>query len=127
MQKTYRETMNFLQVATKYVNDNPSTKLSYAINKMIHRFKGPVDDYNEELKDINVKYASIDAAGNILIGPNGTYYFTRENNLLLNADFRNLRGKAISFEPYYATELPEKLDDFYAIAFTDFVINDAKP
>tara|TARA_R110000868_G_C10413527_1_gene722581 strand:- start:27 stop:461 length:435 start_codon:yes stop_codon:yes gene_type:complete len=144
MKKTIKELNEFAIASAKYLAKNPAeTKFSYAIKKVQKRIEKASEqvkeNYNEELYDLNVKYASVDEKGNLMyevettIEANGSkkevptqnLKFTAEKFIEKNKVQRELGKKLlateIEFEAYIATEAPE-LTEEETETFKDFVL-----
>lgn len=144
MKKTIKELNEFTIAAVKYLAKNPAeTKFSYAVKKVVKRISKATEDvkdeYNEELYDLNVKYASVDDKGNLLyevevtIEANGSKKEIPTQNLKFTADkfiekskvqrqlAKKLLTKEIEIEPYIATEIPE-LTEEEKETFKDYVL-----
>lgn len=134
MIKTIKELNEFTLAAAKYLAKNPAeTKFSYAVKKVVKRIEKATedakDDYNEELYDLNVKYASVDEKGNLLYEveittesngskketPTQSLKFTADKFIQKNKEQRELAkkllAKEIEVEPYIATEIPELTEE----------------
>lgn len=133
MQKTQEEISTFLGTARNYIGENcdndgkpkreDQKDLFYALRRVLVRLQKPQRKYNDKIQDLQEKYAAVDEKEMLVKDEKGEYRFKRADKLKLNEEIRNLYEKGkVEFEPYYATTLPDDLDDEVKEVFSDFVI-----
>lgn len=95
--------------ALKQIDLSKNDKLTYAIKKTMDSISAEIEavnkllkvseiqkEFNDEVETVNIKYTSVDEAGNIMTGDNGnfTYKFTKENLLLRNSEVKAIEVEA---------------------------------
>lgn len=118
----YEQILAFLNAGSFYGKSH-NDKLSYAIKKVTGRLKDIVADYNELVDDVKIDCASVDEKGNMIVNGD-SYVFTPAKRKEFNKAVRVIGQKEVTetFEPYYATEVPEDLDEDFIELFKGFVI-----
>lgn len=127
MTKTYRELFEYINISAIYLNsDGKNTskddKLAYAIKKVQKRLDPAKETWNELLADLQYDHASIDEKGNLIRTKDNQLMFTVQKQKDFDKAVRELRKKTFEFEPYFATELPNDLDEFTRESLIGFVI-----
>jgi hypothetical protein len=100
----------------------PASKFTYAVNRMLKRSQAVIQDYHEQIEEINIKYCSEDKDGNIATDERGQFKFRREELLKRNKDQRELFKTKTEIEVYMATEVPDDLSQEDKDTFSGFVI-----
>jgi hypothetical protein len=131
---TYEQILKFVNKAKEYKSslDGKSNKLTYAIDKMAKfnqygqmesgRLKDGLTEYDEICGDERIDHASVDDKGNLILSDKGQYSYKPEKLKALNKKIKEIGlREAKTFEPYFATEVPE-LDEDFTEAFKGFVI-----
>lgn len=125
MTKTYKDLFEFLNIANTYVSNGhaePKDKLAYAIKRVKKRLEPVMESWNESLADLQYDHASIDEKGNLIRTKEGGLMFTVPKQKEFDKAVKELRKKTFEFEPYFATELPNDLDEFTQESLIEFVI-----
>lgn len=132
IQVTYQKLIEFVKNAADYlaVNSDERSKLTYALTKLTERYKKHIAAYNDEVRDLRVKYASVDAAGDIIEnetapdihGKKGIRYAYKPEQLkVLDEALRTLAQKQVMVDKTHIVEIPLTIDPWYIQAFTPFV------
>lgn len=93
-----------------YLQNHPEkTKLEYAIQRTVPRIAKMNDDLQEQLEAIDIAHASTNADGNLILQGN-SYAFSPEKKTTRNkARMALLKAENVEYEPYLATEIPDKV------------------
>lgn len=129
--KTYTEILNYINGATKYLDENKDNHLTYAIKKTRPAITKVVDKYNEELDEIERKHCTVtnDEYKTILKDEKGNFRFTPGKQGLRNKDVRALLNQEQEIPVHYTPEdrIPANLSSFYRQLFEGFVIEPEAP
>jgi len=126
----WTDIIKFSQASSQYLADeasNKNTKLGYAIKRVSAQFERLQMRRTEDRNDIDVDNCATDEKGIILTEPDGRFRFTKEGLKARNLALRRLDDEGFEVEPYFATEIPEDLNEFCVEAFTKFVIREPLP
>lgn len=107
---TAKQISQFLNFSQSYLGENKEdSKFSYAVRKMVKRCEVVGQEHNEQVEDINMRYAATDKDSKIVlrnVDPRLGFEFTKESLLERTKELRELAKKEYDLEPYIATELP---------------------
>ncbi len=141
MKKTYEEIFDFIEISQQWLmkdkadpkepdyGPNAETKLGYAVQKMLSRFKKTHKRYQARVEETQIDNCMTDEKGRILKDERGSLEFTKEGILKRNAEIQALGEQEIEFEPHIACELPKKENSEIDLSFAEleafegFVLN----
>lgn len=125
MTLTYRSLSEFVNAANAWLANHHAghDKFVYALKKLAKQGREAFRSYEEQVEDLDVTHAAVDARGVILRGEKGELQYTPEGLKTLMAAKRALTNSAVEFKPYYVDEasVPE-LDEAYQAAFAGIVL-----
>lgn len=130
MMKTFGEMYEFRVNASFYLKslEEGETKLAYAIKKVDGKLQKHFDAYNEAMNDIEIDHAATDENGILVTDDKGGFRFTPASIKAKRKAYKELADewgvKEFEVEEYFATEIPEDLNDNFKNSFTGFVIED---
>jgi hypothetical protein len=125
--QSYKAIFNFIANANVYLKINQEeTKLKYAIERTGEKVNEVTKEYVQKLKDLKLEHALSEANGKVPFTTNEQgereYEYTKEGLKALDKAIENLFNEEVEIEVYYATELPETLDEGFKQVFKGFVI-----
>jgi hypothetical protein len=125
--QSHKAIFNFIANANVYLKINQEeTKLKYAIERTGESVNKAVQAYQLGLKDLKLEHALSEANGKVPFTTNEQgereYEYTKEGLKALDKAIENLFNEEVEIEVYYATELPETLDESFKQVFKGFVI-----
>lgn len=128
--QTYKRINQFVTIAqillTSKIDDNKlakDEKLVYGLRRVLPKCHDALTEYNEQVEDINVEFASVDDNGNLLRESPKEYKFAKENAQKRLVKIRELfRTKEHEVFQYFVTEIPEWLTEDIKVELYDFVI-----
>ena len=131
MTVTYTQLSEFIDAAATYLGMNPNAprptpmdgKFAYAVRKLHKAATTAFMPYQQQIDDLRVIHA-IERDGKLLKAPNGTYEYTRDEQLALNQAVRKLNATSVEFAPFLvsADSVPKDLPDQFRLAFEGWVI-----
>lgn len=127
MQKvTKKQAELFYLNALQWLNNHPEeNKLTYALKKVSKKIKSQVEDFQEEVAELRLDYASLDKDGNLKSNPDTKGYEFKPDKLKeFNKKLKELGAKEIEVETYIATKIPDDLPYEFREIFTPFVIKE---
>lgn len=109
--------------AERYLREHPEkTKLEYAIARSLPRLAKLNEALQEQLDAVNIEHAAVDANG-VLIIQNGAYQFKPEEKKKANIARRKLlNDETVEIEPYFASTVPDDLDELYLDGFEGIIV-----
>lgn len=133
---TYEQILQFTNRSKQYAKSlkGKTNKLTYAIDKMTKfnpegqlisgRLKEILTDYDELCNDERIDFASLDEGGNLIMSEKGQYSYKPDKLKALGKKIKEIGNREVvkTFEPYFATEVPEDLDEEFIESFKGFVI-----
>jgi len=126
MKKTLRDVINFANSASRWTamrdKDEPQTKLSYAVARMLKRCQKPIEDYNARNEDIRLNEALEDEKTKAVLMEGQQYKFSKQGLKKVVEEQRKLLDEEVEIEPYIATAVPANLSDDVRVSFEGFVI-----
>jgi hypothetical protein len=125
--QSYKAIFNFIANANVYLKLNTEeTKLKYAIERTGESVNKTSQEYTKLLKDIKLEHALSELNGKVPFTTNEQgereYEYTKEGLKALDKAIEDLFNSEVEIEVYYATELPEGLDEGFKQVFKGFVI-----
>jgi hypothetical protein len=123
----YKRIFNFIANANVYLKANQDeTKLKYAIERTGESVNKQAQAYQVALKDLKLEYALSEPNGKVPFTTNAQgereYEYTKDGLKALDKAIEELFNQEVEIEVYYATELPEGLDEGFKEVFKGFVI-----
>lgn len=125
--KTYQEVFNFIANANIYLKSNTEeTKLKYAIERTGEMVNKVAKDFQQKVADLKLEHALSEPNGKVPFTLNEqgerVYDYTKEGIKALDKATEDLFNSEVEVEVYYATELPETLEEGWKEIFKGFVI-----
>ncbi len=127
--RSYRDILRFFKEAQAWQKaevpkkDSPLTGFRYAIGRVVKGLDRVIDDYNDQLHDINIETASTDDKANLLVQPETLgSVFTKDNSRVRNKKLRELVETEVAIKVYFAKLYPDDLTEFQIQSFEGFVI-----
>jgi hypothetical protein len=125
--QSYKAIFNFIANANVYLKmHTEETKLKYAIERTGESVNKTSQEYTKLLKDIRLEHALSEPNGKVpfTINEQGEreYEYTKEGLKKLDKAIEDLFNSEVEIEVYYATELPETLEEGFKNVFKGFVI-----
>lgn len=124
MKISWRKCLEFSSAAQSYLTrtKDAETKLAYAIRRVTTRMQKLGEQVNEALTDIDIDFCEVsndvitrDAQGNL--------QYKKETLKARNKEKRDYINKEdLDLEPYFATSIPDSLNEFEIEAFSGIVI-----
>lgn len=125
--QSHKAIFNFIANANVYLKmHTEETKLKYAIERTGEKVNEVTKDYVQKLKDIKLEHALSEPNGKVPFTTNEQgereYEYTKEGLKKLDKAIEDLFNSEVEIEVYYATELPETLEEGFKNVFNGFVI-----
>jgi len=77
---------------------NQETKGQKKLFKIYEKLKPYIDDYQAQIDDIRLEYASVDDKGNVIVDDKGNYKYTKEELKKFNKAFKELEAKEFVYK-----------------------------
>jgi hypothetical protein len=128
MKKTFGEMYEFRVHASLYLKtlEEGETKLAYAIKKVDKKLQKHFDEYNEAMADVEIDHAATDENGILVTDEKGGFRFTPDSIKAKRKAYKKLadewESKEFEVDTYFATEVPEDLNENFRNAFEGFVL-----
>jgi hypothetical protein len=128
MKVTFEQINEFIQESNFILakrGEEKESKLTYAIKKMQKRLRKHIDDYMEEMRDIEVEFASTDEKGNLLKVDKELVYTPASEKTVRKKKrsvYNEWLKKEFEIENYITTEVVEELTEDQQDALKGFVL-----
>jgi len=77
---------------------NQETKGQKKLFKIYEKLKPYLDEYQAQIDDIRLEYASVDDKGNVIVDDKGNYKYTKEELKKFNKAFKELEAKEFVYK-----------------------------
>lgn len=134
MTKTNLQLINFINYARSYgkvdndgkpIANPPKTKWTYALERMDKRLTDQLETYHTALADLQIEHAATEKEGGpILVDERGNFRYTKDGLRARREAQKKLLAVEITFEPYYATEVPKDLSQAEKEVAAGFVLRE---
>ena len=122
MQKTYREIIAFISVASSWLEHNPKeSKFRYAVKKVVKQCSTLKDRYFEQAEDLDIEHC-VEKDGVISKDANGGINFSKDGLRNRNKARRALFETSVEVMPFLSKDSPDDLTEAERDAFAGFVI-----
>lgn len=127
--KTFKEIVTYINVGSTINTEYKGTKIEYAYNKVASKLIKHIEDYNNEIEDVNIENCSVDEKGVIvydIVGNSRQYRFTKENLRKKRKEiallYEKWNDKEFEIVPHIVSEIPETLPTEIKDILTGFII-----
>ncbi len=125
--QSYKAIFKFIANANVYLKmHTEETKLKYAIERTGESVNKATQEYTKKLRDIKLEHALSEPNGKVPFTTNEQgereYEYTKDGLKALDKAIEDLFNSEVEIEVYYATELPETLEEGFKNVFKEFVI-----
>lgn len=124
VKKTFEQILEFNHYANWLKQNGEETKLSYAVGKVQKKLFDFIEDYTDEVKDLDIDHASTNEKGVLIMEKEAYSYTPDKMKRLREAKKKHLKEwktKEFEFENYICTEVPELSDEVKDV-LKDFVL-----
>jgi len=78
---------------------NQETKAQKKLVKIYEKLKPYLDEYQAQIDEIRLDFASVDDKGNVIVDDKGNYKYTKEELKKFNKAFKELEAKEFDYNP----------------------------
>lgn len=77
---------------------NQETKGQKKLIKIYEKLKPYLDEYQAQIDDVRLEYASVDDKGNVIVDDKGNYKYSKEELKKFNKAFKDLESKSFEYK-----------------------------
>jgi len=78
---------------------NQETKAQKKLLKIYEKLKPYLDEYQSQIDEIRLDFASVDEKGNVIVDDKGNYKYSKEELKKFNKAFKELENKEFDYKP----------------------------
>lgn len=78
---------------------NQETKAQKKLLKIYEKLKPYLDEYQAQIDEIRLDFASVDDKGNVIVDDKGNYKYSKEELKKFNKAFKELEAKEFDYKP----------------------------
>lgn len=124
--KNYTQLFEFNSIAQNYLQKNNDNKISASISNVLKRLKPLFEDYNDERDTLQINNCLVDEKTKAMLKhPDGSRMFSREGEINLKKQIKELNQRTIEFHPIIADGIEDLiigLEKYERDAFSGIVI-----